>query len=151
MALRFLAQSILSLCRGFWNRALYPLFSAFFGPLFYPRYLHLRKDLYLFSHFLTTFPYHLPATLSRTMLSTSPFLQHVYCLKSALNRALGFGKSLSFFRGGAVRSMRDGWERESDGLMRTQDYGWDSGKRFQHGFFLASHTNIQIFIILEPG
>lgn len=50
-----------------------------------------------------------------------------------------------------VRSMRDGWERESDGLMRTQDYGWDSGKRFQHRFFLASHTHIQIFIILEQG
>ena len=37
--------------------------------------------------------------------------------------------------------MRDGWERESNGLMRTQDYGWDSGKRFQHRFFLASHTH----------
>ena len=35
--------------------------------------------------------------------------------------------------------------------MRTQDNGWDSGKRFQHGFFLASHTHIQIFLILEPG
>ena len=25
--------------------------------------------------------------------------------------------------------------------MRTQDYEWDSGKRFQHRYFLASHTH----------
>ena len=47
--------------------------------------------------------------------------------------------------------MRDGWEREWDGLMRTQDYEWDSGKHSQHRYFLASHTHIQIFIILEPA
>lgn len=66
---RFLAQTILSLCRRFWNRVFYPLFSALFGPLFYPRYLHSQKDL----PSIPSFPGHLSLPSSRNTLSPSLF------------------------------------------------------------------------------
>lgn len=63
--------------------------------------IYTHKRIYhLFLHFPATFPYHLPATLFRTTLSPSLFFQHVYCLKSALNRALGFGNLYFGGKGG---------------------------------------------------
>lgn len=129
-------------------------FCALWPSLYYPRYPRSQKTThnlssnpsFFFSLPLhTTFPHHYSAACF--FLS---FSSNAYYLKGALNRALGFGIFIIFFgKGGG--SMRVGWERGWGGLMCTQDYGWDSGKRFQGKIFFASHTHIQIFAISKPA